>query len=88
MSVPIKSALLHRKPVPIRTSRDSCGVQDSYKGNALYKVSHFVSWYNILIRAVFPTDWYGSNCLGCSQEVYSSSLGLLAGKRESYIGFA
>jgi hypothetical protein len=66
MDMPSKSALLHRKPTSIGTSRDSCGAQDSYeyKGNALYKVSRFVSWYNILIGAEFPTEWYSSNCLG------------------------
>jgi len=35
MVAPSKSALLHRKPASIGTPRDSCGVQDSYKGNAL-----------------------------------------------------
>lgn len=35
MAGPSRSALLHRKPASIGKSRDSCGVQDSYKGNAL-----------------------------------------------------
>jgi len=35
MAAPSKSDLLHRKPASIGTFRDSCRVQDSYKGNAL-----------------------------------------------------
>ena len=35
VAAPSKCALFHRTPASIGTSRDSCGVQDSYKGHAL-----------------------------------------------------